>query len=244
MTGRLSIIIPVLNEARTLPELLRRVNEIDLPVEKEIIIVDNGSTDGSRELIAASVPAVGQGRVLMTAGTRGKGAAVREGLKLATGDIILIQDADLEYSPADYPRLIEPLISRRADFVLGSRFLGVGTWKVRVLPGQPGYSFVLNLGALFLNAVFLALYRVRLTDPQTMFKVFRKSCLDGIVLQSSGFDLDWEILCKLVLAGYRPMELPVSYQARSFQQGKKIRIWADGWSALWAIIKFHSVLPF
>jgi glycosyltransferase involved in cell wall biosynthesis len=234
----LSIIVPVYNEAQTLREILRQVEAVSLPVSKEVVLVDSASTDGSREIVQNLCEEFGYKSVMLDA-CRGKGHAVTQGLQVATGQIILIQDADLEYDPRDYPQLLEPILSGKAVFVLGSRRLGLGTWKIRAYQKSPVYAWILNSGSLVLERLFGFLYGVTLTDPQSMYKIFKRECLEGLELRSQTFNLDWEIVCKFVRKGYYPLEVPVSYRGRSHAEGKKIRIWPDGWLAFKAIIEFR-----
>jgi hypothetical protein len=226
-----SIIVPVFNEKETFPELMRallakRLEHLGLGTE--IILVESNSTDGSRELVAGFAGLSGV-RILWQDRPRGKGYAVREGLRVARGDIILIQDADLEYDVNDYDALLEPLLRDRAAFVLGSRYRRGA--KMRSLAGQPLLSAALNCGHRFFTLLLNALYGQNMKDPLTMFKVFRRDCLHGLEFQCDRFDFDHELVIKLLLKGYRPLEVPVSYQSRSFKQGKKIRLFRDplGW---------------
>ncbi|MBR9701285.1 glycosyltransferase family 2 protein [Candidatus Woesearchaeota archaeon] len=235
---KLSIIIPVYNEESTFEKLLDQVLKVKLPIEREVIIVEGGSTDKSREIVKKASRRKDVS-ALFVDGYSGKGFKVRHGLKHASGDIILIQDADLEYNPGEYPHLINPILKGRAKFVLGSRHLEAGTWRIRKFDRSRWHASIVNLGSEATNVFFWMLYHVHLTDPQTMFKVFHKSCLRGVNLKSNEFDLDWEIVCKFVKRGIRPLEVPVSYKARSFEQGKKIRIIRDGLRAFWAIIRFR-----
>lgn len=237
--------MPVYNEAATLRTVLDQVALAPLPsgMELEMIVVDNGSTDGSLE-IARSFCRMSQTRGapevrLLTCAIRGKGSAVREGLTHVTGDVVLIQDADLEYDVNDYPLLLEPILAGHTDFVLGSRHLSAGTWKIREFAKSPINSFVFNLGGLFFHGLFNALYGVRLTDPTTMYKVFRRSCLEGLTFHARRFDFDYELLGKLIRKGYKPLEVGVNYCSRGFAEGKKIRIWADPWTWVLAIVRFR-----
>lgn len=238
----LSIIVPVYNEVESLRGLIDRVERVELPVRKEFILVESGSTDGSRELVAKLAEERGY-KAIFEDRPNGKGSAVVRGFEAATGDILLIQDADLEYDPNDYGDLIDPILKGKARFVLGSRHLGAGTWKIRRYDDSKWYAGILNAGSVFFNTVFYALYGVELTDPQTMYKVFRRECLKGIVWESKRFDLDWEIVCKFVRNGHIPLEVPVNYRGRSAAEGKKIKIWPDAWLALRAIVRFRVKKP-
>jgi glycosyltransferase involved in cell wall biosynthesis len=240
---KLSILVPVYNEARTALELLSRVCGAPLPhgVAKEIIIVESNSTDGTRELVQNFVKA-NQAlplKLILQERPRGKGNAVIEALKAASGDIVLIQDGDLEYDVGDYPALLQPILDGRADFVLGSRHLSAGSWKIRKFEKDPYKSILLNLGGIFFHGIFNLLYGQHLTDPTTMYKVFRRKCLEGISLVSHRFDFDFELVAKLIRAGYKPLEVPVSYQSRGFGEGKKVRVFRDPFLWLWAIFKFR-----
>jgi glycosyltransferase involved in cell wall biosynthesis len=224
---KLSIIIPLFNEARTCRELFDLVLKKELPgFQKEIIVIESNSTDGSRD-IALEFGRNPEVRVILQDSPRGKGFAVREGLAAATGDIVLIQDADLEYDIGDYDRLLEPLVNGRCDFVLGSRHLGKQTWQIRAFKSYPGTAMTMNFAHKVFTWIFNILYGQRTTDPATMFKVFRRSCLAGIEFQCNRFDFDFELVGKLVLNGFTPVEVPVSYNSRGFGAGKKIRFFRD-----------------
>jgi len=234
-----SIIVPVYNERETLSELMEALLAKDLAhlgLTKEIIIVESNSTDGTRELVARYENVSGV-RVLYQQKAHGKGNAVREGFRAATGDIVLIQDADLEYDLADYEALLTPLVEDRAAFVLGAR-LG-GKMKMRTFEDQPLMGNILNLGQVFFTGLVNFLYRQRMVDPFTMFKVFRRDCLYGLRFECNRFDFDHELVIKLVLKGYTPLEVPVSYRSRSFKQGKKVRIVRDVLTWLKADFKFR-----
>jgi SAM-dependent methyltransferase len=235
---KLSIVLPAFNEARTLPVLLdgllaRTLEDID----REIILVESNSTDGTRE-IAMRYQQHPDVKLVLEDRPRGKGHAVRTGLAHATGDFILIQDADLEYDLDDYDVLLEPLTTGRRAFVLGSRH-GGKTLKLRSFAGQPLLSSFLNGGHWFFRTILNVLYGVRLKDPFTMYKVFRRDCLSGLRLECNRFDLDYEIVIKLIRKGYRALEIPVNYRSRSFTEGKKVSILRDPLTWLWALIKFR-----
>jgi glycosyltransferase involved in cell wall biosynthesis len=225
---KLSIIIPVYNEVRTISEVVERVRSVDIgPIEKEIIIANDGSSDGTRDAIDASHwsgdPRI---RTYDNPINVGKGAAVRIGLKYATGDIILIQDADLELDPEEYGGLLEPLLAGRSDVVYGSRFLKPTT---RI-------SFRARVGNRLLTWLTNLLFRAHLTDMETAYKVFRRESLDGIRLRCVGFDFEPELTAKFLRAGRRIVEVPVRYNPRRIDEGKKIR-WTDGIDAVYALVK-------
>lgn len=243
--AKVSIIVPVFNEVNTVRQLLDLVWTAPVPTDaKEVVIVESNSVDGTRQVVADFVkekevcqnPTV---KVIFEEKPQGKGHAVREAFKAATGDIILIQDGDLEYSVEDYPQLIEPILSGKTKFVLGSRHLAAGSWKIRNFETSPLKAWVLNLGGIFFHGLFNLLYGQTLTDPTTMYKVFEKKCLDGIVFESNRFEFDYELLGKLIRAGFTPLEVPVSYSSRSFEEGKKIRVLTDPFRWVWAIVKFR-----
>ncbi len=239
---KLSIVIPVYNESATFPVLIERVLTVALPegLDKEIVIVEGGSTDGTREL-ALSLKGRPGVTVILEDAPRGKGAAVRRGLAAATGDFVLIQDGDLEYDVAEYPRLIEPLLAGRADIVMGSRELGSPrSWLFRdPARGDRAYALFVNSGGAILTALFNFLYGTNLTDGATMFKFFRRADLAALTLRSDVFDYDWEIIAKLARRGKTFLELPVGYRARSRAEGKKIRVWRDGPRVLLAILRYR-----
>jgi hypothetical protein len=239
VTRTCSILVPVFNEKDTFPELMRTLlaKRLDhLGLEREIILIESNSSDGTRELVAGfeATPGV---RVLYQDRPRGKGHAVRAGLGLATGDFVLIQDADLEYDLNDYDALLEPLLSNRAAFVLGCRH--GGRFRMRRFPRQRLLGEVLNVAHVLLAGLINVLYGQNMKDPFTMFKVFRRDCLYGLEFECNGFDFDHELVIKLVLKGYRPLEIPVNYWARSFSQGKKIRLFRDPPALIAADLKYR-----
>jgi len=236
--------MPVYNEASSVREVIRLLTKKKINgIELEIIIVESNSNDGSREIVQefADEPSV---RIILEELPKGKGHAVRAGIAAATGDIILIQDADLEYSLDDYEKLLDPIISGKADFVLGTRHTE-GNWHMRRFSVGNHYAVLFNLAHWGFTAMLNYSLGTRMTDPFTMFKVFRKSCLDGIKLECNGFDLDWELVIKLIRAEFRPLEIPVSYHSRDYSEGKKVSILNDPpmWIAAWwkyAVLRVDS----
>lgn len=237
----LSVIVPAYNEAKTFETMMNGLLRKELPgLRKEIIVVESNSTDGTRQIVEqyrgdARVKLVFEER------PRGKGHAVRAGLKAASGDYVLIQDADLEYDFEDYDALLEPLLSGRAAFVLGSRHGGRNVLKMREFSGQLGLSLFFNFGHWLFTELVNALYRQRLSDPFTMFKVFRRDCLFGLEFECDRFDFDFELLIKLIRKGYRPAELPVNYRSRSYKEGKKVRLFLDPFDWLKTLVRLRFV---
>ena len=202
-------------------------------------MVESNSTDGTRSIVEtyAAHPRV---KLILEDRPRGKGHAVRAGLAHATGDVILIQDADLEYDLDDYDILLAPLAAGRQEFVLGSRH-GEGGWAIRKFSDQPFQALILNLAHWgFTLLINVALF-IWLKDPFTMYKVFRRECLEGLTFECNRFDFDWELLMKLVRKGHRPIEIPISYKSRSFKEGKKISMFRDPLTWLWAVVKYRFV---
>lgn len=226
---RLTILLPVFNEVRTIREILRQVDAADAAgLEKELIIVDDGSTDGTREFLQTLDSLKTSARVLFHAQNMGKGAALRTALTYAAGEIILIQDADLEYDPKEYAELLEPILTGRADVVYGSRVRGgkpVRDFSLMYLWGNRFVTFVANL-----------LYRGALTDMETCYKVFRADVIKNIQIRSNRFDFEPEITAKLLKRRYKIVEVPISYYGRDRAEGKKLS-WRDGIGALWTLVK-------
>ena len=222
----LSVLIPVYNEKATVLELLRRVESVALPVAKEIILVDDGSTDGTREILSGLG---GRAKVVLHEKNRGKGAALRTALAHATGDLAIIQDADLEYDPADYPVLLAPLLDGRADVVYGSRFLG-GTHRV--------LFFWHYFGNVIFTTLTNVLYNINLSDMGTCYKVFDTALLKAIPLRSERFGIEAEITAKVCKRHLRLYEAPISYSGRTYAEGKKIT-WKDGFSYLWCLLLYR-----
>jgi len=235
---KLSIVLPVFNEARYAQRVIDAVLAKQLKIDRELIIVESNSTDGTRDIVQRYEDTPGV-RVVYEEKPRGKGHAVRTGLRHVTGTIVLIQDADFEYDIDDYDAVLEPILQRKATFVLGSRSLGLEDWKVRSLGETPVRRFLLDAAQVMYAKTYNALYQQRVTDVNTMFKVFRTECLDGLDLQSDGFDLDIELACKLARNGNSPMEVPVNYVARGFNDGKKIRFFRDAVPTYVAFFKYR-----
>ena len=224
---KISVIIPVYNEKSTITEIIARVRAVDLA--KEIIIVDDGSTDGTSEQLVEIGSKFENVSVLSHQKNRGKGAALKTGFASASGEIIIVQDADLEYDPRDYEMLLIPILDGRADVVYGSRFLG-GPHRV--------LFFWHYIGNKFLTLLCDALSNLNITDMETGYKVFKKEVLDDIKLKSNRFGFEPEFTMKIARKGFRVYEVPISYSGRTYEEGKKIG-WRDGLAAIFVILWFR-----
>lgn len=226
----LSILMPVYNEAATLHEIIAKVEAVHLgDVRKELIIVDDGSKDGTRDVLK-SLAETSKHKIYFHGQNMGKGAALRTALHYAEGDIILIQDADLEYDPAEYVELIKPILEGRADVVYGSRLTGGKVARA--------FNFWHLLGNKMLTFVTNILYNATLTDMETCYKVFRADVVKNIQIKSNKFDFEPEITAKILKRKYKLYEMPISYYGRDFDEGKKIT-WKDGFGAIWALVKYR-----
>jgi len=224
---KLSVVMPVYNERATLREVVERVFAVG--IEIELLCVDDGSSDGSREILAGLEKKFPQMRVLLQPHNLGKGAALRRGIKEATGDFVIVQDADLEYDPQDYPRLLGPLEAGQADVVYGSRFLGAGPHRVLYFWHSVG-----NWGLTLLSNMITNL---NMTDMETCYKVFRRELIQAIPLEEDRFGFEPEITVKIAKRNLRVYEVGISYWGRTYAEGKKIG-WKDGLRALWCLLKY------
>ena len=230
---KLSIVIPVYNEIKTLEEVINTVRAVPLKVEKEIVLVDDCSKDGTRDLLERLQKEHSDLNVAFHEVNQGKGAALRTGFKQATGDIVIIQDADLEYDPNEYPQLLEPILKGRADVVFGSRFLGGGAHRVVYYWHYMGNRLLTTFSNMMTD--------LNLTDMEVCYKVFRKEVLETIDIKENRFGFEVEITAKVAKAkNWRIYEVPISYYGRTYSEGKKIT-WKDGFRALWCILKYHFV---
>ncbi len=230
---KLSVVIPVYNEERWLAELVRRVQVV--PIPKELILVNDMSTDGSPAILAQLAERYDNVRVFHQPKNMGKGAALREGFKHCTGDLVIVQDADWEYDPAEFPKLIQPIVENRADVVVGSRFIGE---QHRVLYY---WHSVANKGLTLLSNMFTNL---NLTDMETCYKVFRREVLQGMTLKSNRFGFEPEVTAKIAKkkadgSRWRVFEVPISYSGRTYEEGKKIGL-KDAFQALWCIVRYWA----
>jgi hypothetical protein len=236
----LSIVLPVFNERETFRKVMEQLLDKEIPgVDMEIVVVESNSTDGTRDEVRAF-----EGRervsVVLEERPRGKGHAVRTGFDHATGELVMIQDADLEYDLDDYEAVLEPLRNFEASFVLGARTRTDGArFGVRHFEKQVLIGMMMNLGNVIFLRLFNTVYRQHLADPFTMYKAFRRECLSGLELECNRFDLDWELTGKLIRAGYTPVEVPVAYESRSFTEGKKVSVLRDPLSWVVAAVKYR-----
>jgi glycosyltransferase involved in cell wall biosynthesis len=221
----LSVVMPCYNERNTIEEIIRRVAAV--PLRTELIVVDDGSKDGTRDILTALEREL-KFRLIFQPQNAGKGAALRRGFQEVTGDLVVIQDADLEYSPEEFPQLIELICEGRADVVYGSRFLG----RHRV------FMFTHYLGNRLVTFLTNVLYNTMLTDMETCYKVMRTEVLRSFTLESNGFGIEPEMTAKIFKRGYRVYEVPITYDGRGYEEGKKIT-WRDGIVALWVLLKYR-----
>jgi len=222
---KLSVIIPVYNERATILEVLKKVKSV--PVEKEIIIIDDGSADGTKEILK-EIQETQDLKIIFKDKNEGKGAAIREGLKYVSGDVVVIQDADLEYDPMDWLKMLNIIQGEKADVVYGSRVLGRGEKS----------SLAFYLGGRFLSFLASILYRIKITDEPTCYKMFKVDVIRSIKLNCKGFEFCPEVTAKVAKKGYEIYEVPISYKPRKIKEGKKIR-WKDGVVAIWTLIKYR-----
>jgi glycosyltransferase involved in cell wall biosynthesis len=223
---KLSVIVPVFDERNTVVEIVRRMRAVQLPVDLEIVIVDDGSTDGTRDVLRQLADSTV--RVINHDVNRGKGSAIRTGLEHVTGDLVLVQDADLEYDPEDWTKLLAPILRGKARVVYGSRFTGE----------RRNMLFLHWIGNRFLSLVTNLLYNTTLSDMETCYKLFDRRLLDGLTLRAERFDFEPEVTAKVLRQGVRIYEVPISYTGREFDEGKKIT-WRDGFIALWTLVKYR-----
>ena len=224
----LSVIVPVYNERTTVTEIVRRMRQVPLPMDLEIIIVDDCSSDGTDKILSALEDSTV--RVLRHNSNQGKGAGIRTGLEVARGDLVLIQDADLEYDPEDWPKLLHPMVRGKAQVVYGSRFTGE----------RKNMLFWHWIGNRVLSLVTNVLYNTTISDMETCYKLFDRRVLDGLTIESNRFEFEPEITAKILRRGYRIYEVPISYNGREFDEGKKIT-WKDGVGALKTLVKYRFV---
>jgi glycosyltransferase involved in cell wall biosynthesis len=229
---KLSVVIPVFNEARTLETIVGAVMAVPLSLARELVLVDDGSRDGSREILKHLQAKHPEWKIILHESNQGKGAALQTGFRAATGDIILVQDADLEYDPHDYPALLAPILSGKADVVFGSRFLGGGPHRVMYFWHSVGNKFLTTLSNMLTD--------LNLTDMEVGYKVFKREILQAITLREKRFGIEVELTAKVARKRCRIYEVPISYHGRDYAEGKKIT-WRDGFRALWCILKYRFV---
>ena len=225
---KLSVVVPCYNEVATIVELLEAVRAAPWP-DMEVIVVDDCSTDGSRRLLQSMQPAL-YDQLVLHERNAGKGAALRSGIAAATGEVVLIQDADLEYDPQEYPRLLAPIVAGEADVVYGSRFIGSGPHRVLYFWHRLGNGFLTLMSNMFTN--------LNLTDMETCYKVFRREIVQSIRIEENRFGFEPEITAKIARLHCRIYEIGISYRGRTYEQGKKIG-WKDGVRAIYCILKYN-----
>jgi glycosyltransferase involved in cell wall biosynthesis len=222
----LSVIVPVFNERTTVAEVIRRIRAVSLPVDVEVVVVDDGSSDGTDKVLAALGDSTV--RVINHPRNRGKGAAIRTGMEAVRGDLVVVQDADLEYDPEDWNKLLDPILRGKARVVYGSRFTGE---RKNMMPLH-------WIGNRFLSLITNVLYSSTLSDMETCYKLFDRRVLEGITIESDKFDFEPEITAKVLRRGFRIYEVPISYAGREADEGKKIT-WRDGFGAIKALVKYR-----
>jgi glycosyltransferase involved in cell wall biosynthesis len=225
---KLSIVIPCYNELNTIEAIIQAVHAAPI-ANKEIIVVDDCSKDGTRDVLRTKIEPLVQ-RVIYHEHNQGKGAALRTGFAAATGDVVVVQDADLEYDPQEYPLLMEPILRGKADVVFGSRFAGGGPHRVVYFWHMMGNKFLTLLSNMFTN--------INLTDMETCYKMFRREVIQGIKIEENRFGFEPEITAKVARGGHRIYEVGISYYGRTYAEGKKIN-WKDGFRAIYAILKYN-----
>ena len=226
---KLSVIVPVYNEEKTLSRIIEKVQKSSLNIEKEIIVVNDASKDGSKEIILDLLKKYDNIKYFEHEKNMGKGAAIRTGLKNFDGDFVVIQDGDLEYNPEDFERLLEPILAGKSDVVYGSRMKGkISGYQI------PSHYY----GNLFLSYITRILYNKNVTDMETCYKMMKKEVAESLNLKSNRFNVEPEITAKIIKKGYRLIEIPINYNSRSFLEGKKIT-WKDGLSAMATLLKYR-----
>jgi len=229
---KLSVVMPIYNEVTTLEQIVEKVHTVDLGVDKELVLVDDCSRDGTQDVLKKIQDRHPEWKYLFHGQNQGKGAALRTGFKAATGDVVVVQDADLEYDPRDLRTMLGPVLDGHADVVYGSRFLGGGPHRV--------VYFWHSVGNRFLTMLSNMMTDLNLTDMEVCYKMFRKQVLDSIELKENRFGFEVEVTAKVARGGWRIYEVPISYYGRNYSEGKKIT-WKDGFRALWCILKYRFV---
>ncbi len=226
---KLSIIMPCYNEKDTIRDIVKKVKSVELPLEREIVIIDDYSTDGTRDILKKEMENDPEIKIVYHEKNKGKGAALRTGFQNCTGDIVIIQDADLEYDPNEYPKLLQPILDEVADVVYGSRFIGEGAHRVLYFWHSVGNKFLTLISNMFTN--------LNLTDMETCYKVFKKEIIDKIDIEEDRFGFEPEVTAKVAALNVRIYEVGISYYGRTYEEGKKIG-WKDGVRAIYVILKY------